>query len=285
MIRVFVLFIAGCLCLPIYAQEKPAYRIFDANGNVIAYSALLDSLKTEADVILFGELHNNPIAHWLELELAKDLSKDQNVMLGAEMLETDNQKALSHYLKDSLDYKQFSEQARLWTNHKTDYQPLVDFAKESEIDFIATNVPRRYAALVHKQGFEALDSIAPEEKQFIAPLPIAFDADLPRYQEILKMMGDHGSPKLVMAQALKDATMAHSILTNYTKDTLFLHFNGAFHSDFHEGILWYLKLEQPELNYFTLSTVLQDELSSLNEEHHNRADFIIVVDADMTTSY
>ncbi|MAW93994.1 MULTISPECIES: ChaN family lipoprotein [unclassified Leeuwenhoekiella] len=285
MIRLILFTIAGFLSLQISGQDKPAYRIFDANGNPISYSVMLDSLKTQADVILFGELHNNPIAHWLELELAKDLSASRNLTLGAEMIETDNQEALSLYLKDSIDYKQLSERARLWNNHKTDYQPLVTFAKQNKTDFIATNVPRRYAAQVHQHGLETLDSIAPEEKQWIAPLPIAFDADLPRYQEILKMMGDHGSPKLVMAQALKDATMAHSILQNRGENGLFLHFNGAFHSDFHEGILWYLKLQQPDLNYFTLSTVLQDELFNLDDEHLNRADFIIVVDADMTSTY
>jgi uncharacterized iron-regulated protein len=46
-----------------------------------------------------------------------------------------------------LDQKQLDSTARLWKNYKTDYKPLVDFAKENYFDFIATNMPRRYASV------------------------------------------------------------------------------------------------------------------------------------------
>ena len=51
-----------------------AYQLFDAEGNETDYEKLLEKAK-EADIILFGELHNNPIAHWLQLRLTKDLYK------------------------------------------------------------------------------------------------------------------------------------------------------------------------------------------------------------------
>ena len=47
--------------------------------------------------------------------------------------------------------------ARLWNNFKTDYKPLVDFAKDNNLKFIATNIPRRFASLVFKGGFEVLE--------------------------------------------------------------------------------------------------------------------------------
>ncbi len=268
-----------------FTQDKPAYKIFNAEGKPVDYKTVVEKISSKADVVLFGELHNNPIAHWLELELATDLLKTRKLILGAEMLETDNQAAVDQFLKDSLDTEELGNQARLWSNHKTDYQPLLELAKSQNIAFAATNVPRRYASQVHKEGFKTLDSLPDVEKNWIAPLPIAFDPNLPQYQEILKMMGEHGSPKLVMAQALKDATMAHFILKNYQEHSLVLHYNGAFHSDFFEGILWYLKKERPDLNYKTISTVSQDDLSVLENQHLNRADFIIAVDAQMTSTY
>ena len=267
------------------AQNKPAYQLFDAAGKAINYSQMLDSLRADKNIILFGELHNNPIAHWLELELTQDLAKTKSLVLGAEMLETDNQLPVNLYLKDSIDYTQLSTQARLWVNHKTDYQPLLDFAKANNLNFIATNIPRRYASLVYRESFKALDSLSATEKNWIAPLPIAFDPDLPRYREILTMMGEHGSPKLVMAQAIKDATMAHFILKNYREDQVFIHYNGSFHSDFHEGILWYLQRAKPDLNYSTIATVSQKSLDSLEEQYLNQADFILVVDEDMTKTH
>jgi hypothetical protein len=99
------------------------------------------------------------------------------------------------------------------------------------------------------------------------------------------MMGDHGTPELVKAQASKDATMAHFILQNYSPGKLFIHYNGAFHSDKYEGILWYLKGERSDLKYGTISTVSQENVKKLLKENKGVADFIICVDEDMTTTY
>ena len=162
---------------------------------------------------------------------------------------------------------------------------MVDFARDSSLVFVASNVPRRYASMVYRGGFEALDSLPAQEKAWIAPLPIAYDPELPGYKNILEMMGDHGSPTLVMAQAIKDATMAHFILQNYTEGSLFLHYNGAYHSNDYEGILWYLQLKRPDLDYGTISTVTQENVHKLEEENENLADFIICVDQNMTTTY
>ena len=244
-------------------------------------------LKTleEKDMVLFGELHNNPIAHWLQYELTSDLHATRPLILGAEMLEADNQDELDAYLAGTIDYKALDSTARLWNNHKTDYAPLVDFAKDNKLTFVASNVPRRYASMVYKSGFEALDTLSTEEKSWIAPLPILYDPNLPGYQNILKMMGDHGSPTLVMAQAIKDATMAYFILQNYTDGSLFMHYNGAYHSNDHEGIVWYLMQERPDLQYGTISTVMQDDVHNLEEDNKGLADFIICVDSNMTTTY
>ncbi len=266
------------------AQDKPAYLIYNAKGKQVSYKKMMANLA-QKDVVLFGESHNNPISHWLEYEVTIDLSLKKSMILGAEMIESDNQEALNKYLKGEIDNEVLTKEARLWPNFATDYAPLVDFAKEKNLPFIATNVPRKYATLVYKKDFIALDSLNDVEKNWIAPLPITFDPNLPTYQNILKMMGGHGSELLVKAQALKDATMAYFILKNYQKDHLFLHYNGAYHSDNYEGILWYLKKGNSNLKYGTLSTVSQDDISKLDSENINKADFIICVDAKMTTTY
>lgn len=267
-----------------YAQSKPAYQLYNEKGNKVRYKKMLREVA-KADVVLFGELHNNAIAHWLQLELTKDLAEEHRLVLGAEMMETDNQGALNLYLADSIDYKGLDSLARLWPNYKTDYAPLVEWAKANQRPFIATNIPRRYARLVHRQDFTALDTLPEAEKAWIAPLPIPFDITLPQYQKILDMMGAHGSPKLVKAQAIKDATMAHFIVNNLEENTIFLHFNGSFHSDYFEGIVWYLSQYKPELTVATISTVTQSDISSLEEEYDGKADFVICVDEDVTNTY
>jgi uncharacterized iron-regulated protein len=267
-----------------YSQNPEAYKIYNAKGKKVSYPKMVKSLAKQ-DVVLFGEQHNSAIAHWLQLEVTKKLSESRNLELGAEMIEADNQEALNLYMLDSIDQKGLDTLARLWPNYETDYAPLVNFAKVNSLTVTATNIPRRYASMVYKGGFESLDTLTDRDKSWMAPLPMAFDANLATYQSILKIMGDHGSPKLVMSQATKDATMAHFILKNHTVGNLFLHYNGAFHSDYYEGILWYLKRQSPDLRYATISTVVQSDIDRLETEHVNKADFIVVVDQDVTTTY
>ena len=265
-------------------SQKESHIIYDAKGKRISYNKMIKELS-KCDIILFGEQHNNPISHWLEYEVTLDLKRLRKITLGAEMIEADNQASLNNYLSGKINLNQFEQEARLWPNYKTDYAPLVELAKENNISFVATNIQRRYAKEVYRNGFEILDSIQSYEKEWIAPLPIAFDSELPNYKKILTMMVDHGSPRLVMAQAIKDATMAHFILKNYESDDLFIHYNGAFHSNNYEGILWYLKQENSALNYLTITTVSQAEINKLLEENKYLADFIICIDENMTTTY
>lgn len=268
----------------LFAQNNGPYIIYNTKGKKVSYKKMMKELNKK-DVVLFGELHNNPIAHWLQYEVTAGLFNSRDLILGAEMMEADNQDELDAYLKGEIDAKALDTLARLWPNYTTDYAPLINFAKEKHLSFVATNIPRRYANLVYRNGFEALEALTAEEKSWIAPLPMKFDPELPTYKNILTMMGDHGTPNLVKSQATKDATMAYFILENYRNGSLFIHYNGAYHSDFYEGILWYLKSERSDLKYATISTVMQDDITKLLEENQGKADFIICVDSHMTTTY
>ncbi len=285
-VQVFILFFIVNLTL---GQDR-AFVIYNAKGKKVSYKKMVKDLA-KADVVLFGELHNNPIAHWLQYEVTKSLAEKKKLILAAEMLERDNQQVLNDYLSGKIDEKQLDSLARLWPNYATDYAPLVNFAKEHNLEFVAANVPRRYAHRVYKQGLESLDSLPENEKQWIAKLPIAYDKNLPGYQKMLEMMGGHGGENLPKAQAIKDATMAESIYNAYEKasntneNVEVVHYNGAYHSDNYEGILWYLRKLNPELTYKTISTVSQKNINKLLEENKGKADYIICVDEDMTTTY
>ncbi|MBK9276367.1 MAG: ChaN family lipoprotein [Flavobacteriales bacterium] len=266
------------------AQQLPNYALFDGKGRKVSHAGFLRALG-DADVVLFGELHNNPIAHWLQLEVAKHLADRGPLVFGAEMIEADDQAALDRYLKGEIEQVAFDTLAWLWPNHGTDYAPLVDLAKERGLPFIATNVPRRYARAVSRGGFEALDTVPMDQRSFYAPMPIAFDPALPQYVKMLTMMGDHGTPDMVKAQALKDATMAHFILKHLPASGHFLHLNGSYHSDFREGICWYLLGARPGLKVVTVATITAAQLRKLPAEHFGQADIVLVVDADLPGSY
>ena len=281
----YLLIIVFTICaISVFAQQKPAYILYNAQGKKVSYKKMIKQLAKK-DIVLFGEFHNNAIAHWLELAVAKDLSEYRNLIFGAEMFEADNQQALNNYLLGKISAKGLDSTARLWSNYKTDYAPIVNFAKEKKAPFIATNIPRRYASLVSKKGFEALDTLSALEKTWMAPLPMDYDAQLPGYVKMLEMMGGHGGPNMPKAQASKDATMAYFILQNFKPGYLFIHYNGAFHSENYDGINWYLKRKQPDLKYATITTVSQKNIKELLAENKGKADYIICVDEDMTNTY
>ncbi|MCK9612556.1 MAG: ChaN family lipoprotein [Bacteroidales bacterium] len=267
--------------------DKPAYQIYNVTGKKTTYQKMLKDILS-CEVVLFGELHNNPISHWLELQLAKDLfiSKKQDLILGAEMFEADNQNGLDNYIKGIWNEDTFKTKVRLWPNYDTDYKPLVDFARNTNLNFIATNIPRKYASQVMKEGFEGLLTLSQEEKKHIAPLPIEYDPELEQYKKMLEMnMGGHSSPNLPKAQAIKDATMAHFIATNAAQGKLFLHYNGAYHSNYYEGIMWYLKRKSADMRILTITTVEQNNINKLSQEYIMAADYIICVPDDMTKTY
>lgn len=266
-------------------SDKKAYQLFNSNGKATQYEALLKA-ALEADIVFFGELHNNAISHWLEYELAKDLiaKKGENIVLGAEMYEADGQLLIDEYLSGLVKYKYFKAQARLWPNHETDYKPFLQLAFENKIPFVATNVPRRYAAAVNKGGFEVLEKFSDEAKSYFAPLPIDYDGEVSCYKSMQAMMGKHGA-NIAKAQGLKDATMAYFILKNWKSGKTFLHFNGSYHSDNYEGIVWHLKRKNPELKILTISTVEQEKLDKIDSETEKKADYILVVNSDVTKTY
>lgn len=253
-------------------------------------------LKTlsRADVCLFGEMHNDPISHWLELSLEKDLFdiKKDRLVVGAEMWESDNQQVLDEYSKMGLiDGSTYEENSRLWQNH-SDYRPILTFAVENNVPFVATNVPRRYARMVSDFGVEVLDSLDMAAYQWLPPMPLKIDYNEIVYTligESFKQMGSAPMMKknvqnIVAAQALKDATMAHFIVINMKPGNFFFHFHGEFHSAFHSGIEYYLKQYRPELKVCTISVISDDNPMKYKPEKA-RADFTVVVPSNMTKTY
>ena len=287
--KISYLLLVAVFSLLALKADKEAYRFFDQQGKKTSYAKLLKQ-ALDSDIILFGEQHYNPICHWLQLELTKDLytEKGGSLVMGAEMFERDDQLILSEYISGLISTSNFESQARLWPNYKTDYKPLTSFANENKIPFVATNVPRRYASIVFREGFEGLDNLDNHAKRFIAPLPIPYDPELPGYkamEEMGKEMEGHDAENFPKAQAIKDATMAYAILASLAEGSTFIHYHGTFHSENFEGIMWYLNQYRPGLKIMTISNVEQESTEKLLEENEGLADFILATPETMTKTY
>ena len=98
-------------------------------------------------------------------------------------------------------------------------------------------------------------------------------------------LGGHVTENIPKAQAIKDATMAHFILENLDAGETFIHYNGSYHSDDFEGIVWWIKQQRPEMKIVTITTVEQDAISKLADDTGKIADFILAVPSDMTKTY
>lgn len=288
--NIFIAILLVSFC-SLSAQNFKAYQFYDQKGKEINTEKLVKELA-DYDVVFFGENHNSSINHWLQLKITEALYQQKNgqLILGAEMFERDNQSQLNQYLSRKFDAKTLKDSARLWNNYATDYKPLVDFAKDKKLNFIATNIPRRYASQTAKEGLESLNNLSPKEKTHIAQLPIKVTLDTPGYPEMKKMMGDHADGTKVMnfisAQATKDATMAESILKNMQAGKTFIHYNGNYHSKEFGGIYWYIKQKNPNLKMAVISVFESDDPElKIPEKEYIPTDFNLIIPGDMTKTY
>lgn len=284
---IFIIIWSFTMC----AQNTNPYKIVDKDLNPVEFSAAAKK-AAGAEVVFFGETHNSVVAHELELQLTKDLftAKGNKLKIGAEMFESDNQLVIDEYLADYFDDSKFEADARLWPNYKTDYKPILQFAKEKKLKVIATNIPRRYASMVNYGGFVALEKLSKQAKSYIADLPVKFDPELEGYSMMIKGMGSMGHMKmdpvnLAKAQAIKDATMAQFIFRNMEKNGLFYHFNGSYHSYNFEAIIWYLRQYRKDMKVYSITVVDEENFNQMPESYKGKADAIIILPKDSPTSY
>ena len=246
---------------------------------------MVDSLAKN-DVIFIGEYHNCSIVHWLQLEIVKSLSQrlDEKLTLGFEMLECDNQLVVDEYVTGLISEERYLAEARLWPNYKLDYAPIVNFAKDNSLPVIASNIPRRYARAVSENGLNVLYDFPETSQSYFKDVIHLIDTTSRSSHDFSQMkMGSGMGNKmdaeklklLTQAQAIKDAVMASNIAKNI-KQT-FVHINGNLHSDKDKGIITYLLKINPNLKTTNITTVYQDDISILDGENTDKADFYIVV--------
>jgi len=287
MIKQFIFITILSLSAATTLAQTQAFKIYNKEGNEVRFESMVQ-IAAQHEVVFFGELHNNSIAHWLQLQILKQLDKNgKGLILAGEFFERDDQLNIDEWFAGKMTDKTFETESKLWNNYITDYKPLMLYAKKNSIPFIGSNIPRKYASLVSRQGLAALDSLSDQAKKYIAPLPIQVDKSLPGYVGMKDMM--HGSGMnadyMVEAQAVKDATMAYSLFDHLGKGKVILHINGSYHSNNYEGIIWYLQQAYPETKIMTINTVEQDDIHTLEDKTKGTADYIIVLPTDSPKSY
>jgi uncharacterized iron-regulated protein len=326
----FLLMLAGCSVhrphgkmrmreAPVVTSEH--FRVYDAEGKPSAIDDIVRAAIT-ADVVLIGEEHGDPVGHYLELQLLKrfyeafgsdEVSEmERRVVLSMEMFERDVQTVLDEYLGDLITERHFIKAARPWPAYRTDYRPLIEFAKAEGIPVVAANAPGRYVNRVARLGRSSLDHLFPASKGWLPPLP--YGEASPRYREkfetfwekIKKEGGAHGPapgrpPKttpqetrapseksdaflhLMDAQSLWDASMAWSLAESLRQHpgALAIHVNGKFHSEYGLGIPEHLRQYRPDLSFLTVTILSLPSFPAFDPTATDSGTFIIVTDPSL----
>ncbi len=228
-----------------------------------------------ADIILWGEEHNDSIGHLLQTDFLKSINelKDKPLAFSMEMFQTDVQGVMDEYLAGWISEKNFKTESRVWNNYK-DYEAMVNYAKANKIPVICANTPSRYTNMVTRGNFKALDVIPTKTKKAYLP-PFPLDTLGGRYYEkFLEAMGGHVNPNMFIYQSqnLWDATMAHNILKASKKHRVF-HINGRFHTDEYEGTAARV-LRKTKKNVVTISCFAADNYNAA--EHKKLGDYVII---------
>lgn len=267
------------------------YKIYDTRIKQIITLEQIISDCEKADVLFFGEEHNDSAGHYLEATIFKALHQrfGDKLALSLEMFETDNQIALNDYLAGFIPEDRFSKDVRLWSNYR-DYRPMIEYAKQNKLQVVAANPPRRYVSMVSRRGMPSLDSLSKASRQFLPPLP--YDTLTGRYREkffdIMKGSPGGDNPKVYHSQSLWDAGMSYSIYKYLKKNKghKVFHCVGKFHCDEKLGTAAQLLMRNKKLKILNISSFSDASFSNPDwSAFSHLGDYIILTDPKLKKTY
>ena len=280
-------------CLSSFSQSsmEENYKIYNTRIKQVISIDKIVADCAHADVLFFGELHNDSAGHYLENAIFRALhvAYGEKIVLSMEMFETDGQLGLNEYLEGRIDERRFSTDVRLWNNYK-DYKPMIEYAKQNKILVIAANPPRRYVTMVSRRGMSSLDSLSKEAKKFLPPLP--YDTLTGRYREKFfeTMKGSPGgeNPRVYHSQSLWDAGMSYSIyrFLKKNKRKKVFHCVGGFHTEEKLGTAAQLQMRNKKIKILNIATFSDASFNNPDwEKESYRGDYIIATNPELKKTF
>jgi len=334
------LILSGTLAQQAYPQDSSPgvgdslyvpgeYRIYTSDGEPATMEDI-EAAMERSEVVFVGETHDDPTGHMMEYELLKkaymnamsedDPEKDRKVALSLEFFQNDVQSIVDEYLADLISEKSFLRDSRPWPRYKTDYRPLVEFAKLHKFAVIAANAPRRYTSRVSSLGRESLNELGPDARGFLPPLPYSEPSKEYRDQWISVItavmeqeqtkcgvpieapppeegdaeesaqteppQGNHGNMgNQLHSQTLWDASMAYRI-SEYllgSPDALVLHMVGSFHVARGTGTPEHLQYYRPGTKSMIIMMRSVEDVEAFEQAPSGTwGDFVIQTDESKT---
>ena len=266
-------------------------RVYDTQRNTFVDFEVLLADIGGADAVFVGEQHDDPNTHRLEAALLEGLHRRGIApTVSLEMFERDVQPLLDAYVAGTAAEEETLKGARPWPRYKTDYRPLVEFAKANGWPVVASNVPRRIASAVAKGGRAAVDDLPEADRPLMASeLQCPLDGYFDRFA---KTMEGHPAPnqtpeqlramseRYYWSQCVKDETMAEAIAAAVGRRTTpgpVVHYNGAFHSDFGLGTAERVRRRLPGKRVVIVSMLPVASLDGITPQGEDlkRADYLV----------
>ena len=291
--KTWIIIILFLLPFCVSAQDPMAahYKIYSSSKQrIVAIDEIVNDLN-KADVLFFGEEHNDSAGHYLEHAIFEKLAEKfpGKLALSMEMFESDCQIPLNEYLAGFIREKIFITEARAWKNYK-DYRPMIELAKANHIPVTAANAPARYANMTNRLGLISLEQLDAGGKAFLPPLPID-TATGKYYDNFVEVMGGHAavsSSKVFQAQNLWDATMGYNIAKAYKAHPGFKIFqvNGGFHSEEKLGTAAQLKKYAPGIRILNIAAYADDSFDNPDwSKFTAKGDYIILTDPKLKKTF
>jgi uncharacterized iron-regulated protein len=291
--KFFVSMVSFIFSFSILAQDSMSahYKIYDTRSKQLVTIDKIVADMAGADVLFFGEEHNDSAGHYLENKIFRALHEQygEKMVLSMEMFEADGQVGLNEYLNGFINEDRFARDVRLWSNYR-DYRPMIEYAKQNKIPVIAANPPRRYVNLVSRRGMRSLDSLSKDAKKFLPPLP--YDTLAGRYREkfVEIMKGGPGgdNPNVYYSQSLWDAGMGYSIyryLKNNKHKKVF-HCVGGFHTEEKLGTAAQLQMRNKKLKILNIASFSDASFNNPDwEKFSSRGDYLIITNPDLKKTF
>ncbi|SIN96715.1 ChaN family lipoprotein [Salinivibrio sp. ES.052] len=207
------------------------YQATTPSGQPLSLIQVADHVEN-ADIVLIGEWHSHPGVHRFQTELLNQLADRHPVALSMEQFSRDAQPVVEQYLSGDIGEDTFKRRANAWDNYDGSYRPLMELAKQRQIDVIAANAPKSMVSCIGQQGLTYLSGLSDEQRSWFAK---TIDTQDSPYKQKFKANMHHGTSSQTNAQYAAqlawDATMAESMVRyhHHHPDRQIVHIAGRFH--------------------------------------------------------
>ncbi len=277
--------------MPADVVAKAALPLYVQRGEEkLVEPALWQALARER-VICFGEQHDDPAHHFaqrraLEELAARSAAEHRVLAAGFEMFQKPYQAALSGFVAGTLPEAQFlidSEYSERWGFDFALYRPLLETARDNNLEVLALNTPRELTRKVGRTGLESLDAgernQLPEMDLQNAEHKAYFDAAMSHHP----MPADRKAENIYAAQVLWDETMAETAaawLSRAGDNAQLILFAGAGHC--HESAIPARITRRVQLPVLSVVPVHASQLTKF--EDAKRYDWLMVLEDQAVTA-